>query len=82
MICEGGGKEISMHLTIEQKQAIDDGEAVRVQTDAGALVVVKAEVYDMLVGMFSQETEPQEAYPAVLEAWDSVGSPDDATDYL
>lgn len=71
-----------MNLTEQQQQAVEHGEAVRVQTETGTIVVVKAEVYDRIIGLLYDEGAPEDAYPAVLEAWDSVGSPDDATDYL
>jgi hypothetical protein len=70
-----------MELTKEQIESAQKGEVVRVQTDSGEIVVVKAEVYDKLVGLVYDELDPRDTYPAVLKAWDAEGSPDDATAY-
>ena len=70
-----------MELTKEQIESAQKGKVVRVQTDQGEIVIVKAEIYDQLAGLVYDELDPREAYPAVLKAWDAEGSPDDETAY-
>lgn len=70
-----------MELTKEQIESAQEGEAVRVSTEKGEFVVVKAEIYDKLAGLVYDELDPRETYSAVLKAWDADGSPDDATAY-
>lgn len=71
-----------MTLTQQQKAAISHGEAVPIVIDGATCVVVLQEVYERCKRVIDDEMDPDEAYPAVLEAWDSVGSPQDAEDYL
>ena len=70
-----------MTLTQDQKVAIDQGKAVPVVIDGTRCVVVLQDVYERFKRVIDDEMDPEDAYPAVLEAWDSVGSPQDAEDY-
>lgn len=70
-----------MTLTHEQKLAIDQGKAVPIVIDGAQCVVVLQDVFERCKRVIDDEMDPEEAYPAVLEAWDSVGSPQDAEDY-
>jgi hypothetical protein len=71
--------ENDMNLSHEQMQALDSGQAVPVTIDGKRCVVVREEVYDRVKRVIDYgEMDPEEAYPAILEAWDSVGCPDDA----
>lgn len=70
-----------MTLTAEQKAAIDDGKAIPVVIDGARCIVVLQDVYERYKRVLGDEMDPEEAYPAVLEAWDSAGSPRDAEDY-
>jgi hypothetical protein len=71
----------AMTLTQEQKQAIDQGQAVSLVIEGARCVVVLQEVYEHRQRLLDNEMNPEVAYPAVLDAWDSVGSPQDALDY-
>ena len=71
-----------MTLTQQQKQAVEQGQAVPVVIDGAQCVVVLEEVYQRFHRVLDEETDPQRSYAAVLSAWDAVGSPDDAEDYL
>lgn len=70
-----------MELTPEQIRSAQQGDIVRVNTENGELVIVKAEVYDKLAGLIYDELDPRETYPAVLKAWDAEGRPEDGTAY-
>ncbi len=70
-----------MVLTQEQRNAVGQGEAVPVEVDGYRCVLVLEDVYEQAKRVIDTELDPQEAYPAILEAWDSVGSPLDAEDY-
>jgi hypothetical protein len=71
-----------MTLTSEQKAEIDKGNAIPVVIDGAHCVVVLQDVYERCKRVIGAEMDPEEAYPAVLEAWDSAGSPQDAEDYI
>jgi hypothetical protein len=68
-----------MNITTEQIDLALKGQAVRVSTDFGELVILNAETYDRIAGLLTDD--PREAYQSVLSAWDAEGSPDDATTY-
>ncbi len=71
-----------MHLTIEQQQAIDHGQAVWLLVEGRECVLLSRELYDHVKRVFDQtETDPRETYPSVIQAWDAYGSPEDATLY-
>ena len=70
-----------MELTKEQIESAQKGEVVRVHSDSGEIVIVKAELYDKLAGLMYDDLDPRDTYPAVLKAWDAEGSPDDETAY-
>ena len=70
-----------MTLTTEQAAAVRQSEAVRVVIDGTRCVLLLEDVYERVKRVLDEELDPEEAYPAVLEAWDSVGSPEDAEDY-
>jgi hypothetical protein len=71
-----------MNITKEQLAAAEQGKLVEFEEDNKKFVLISREVYDQLAALRYDDLDPEAAYPAVLEAWDSVGSPDDATDYL
>lgn len=70
-----------MQLTAKQVDAIKGGAPVRLTPDeVGAMcVVVRADVFDQMADYGAMN--PEDAYPALLEAWDANGHPDDAEDY-
>lgn len=74
-----------MTLTKEQIAALREGEVVTVfAAEVGAdCVLVRADVFAGVQNALTAASDavPREAYPAVLNAWDSVGSPDDAELY-
>ena len=72
--------EAAMNLTSEQLQALDHGEAVPVVVEGRRCVMVIEEVYGRIKRVV-EDADPRETYPAVLKAWDAVGSPDDAILY-
>jgi hypothetical protein len=76
------GKKQIMNITKQQIEAAEQGKAVDIEENNKRFVLVSREVYDQLAGLRHGDLDPEEAYPVILEAWDSVGSPDDATDYL
>ena len=68
-----------MNISNEQIDSVHKGQALRVSTDSGELVILNAETYDRILGLLNHD--PRETYQAVLGAWDAEGSPDDATTY-
>jgi hypothetical protein len=74
--------ERRMTLTTEQIAAVKEGEPVTVTPpEVGeACILVRADVYAQLKRLMD-EIDPRDAYPAVLKAWDSVGSPKDGELY-
>ena len=70
-----------MTLTREQKSAVEQGEAVPLEIDGTRCVLLLEDVYQHVKRVIDDEMDPEAAYPAVLEAWDSMGSPQDADDY-
>ena len=68
-----------MKVSTEQIEAIERGETVQVTLDDTECVIIRKDLYEKL-GLL--EVRPEEAYPVILEAWDSSGSPEDSTDYL
>jgi hypothetical protein len=70
-----------MVLTQQQRDAVGQGEAVPLVVDGNRCVLVREDVYERAKRVIDTEMDPQEAYPAILEAWDSVGSPLDGDDY-
>lgn len=74
-----------MTLTKEQIAALRHEEPVTLFADevGAACVLVWADVFAGVQSALTAATDavPREAYPAVLNAWDSVGSPDDAELY-
>jgi hypothetical protein len=71
-----------MNITQQQLEAAERGKAVEIEQDNKHFVLISREVFDHLAGLQHGDLDPEAAYPTILEAWDSVGSPDDATDYL
>ena len=63
-----------MNVSTEQIEAIERGEAVQVTLDHTECVIIRKDLYDKIDSL--------EVCPAVLEAWDGSGSPEDSTDYL
>jgi hypothetical protein len=72
---------LGMTLTQQQKVAVEQGQAVPVVIDGAQCVIVLEEVYERVKRLIDDESVAEEAYPAVLAAWDAVGSPQDAEDY-
>ncbi|MDZ4686979.1 MAG: hypothetical protein SH850_18035 [Planctomycetaceae bacterium] len=73
-----------MNLTAAQIEAIKDGEPVRVTSPeiGTACVVLRADVFDRVQRVVDYgDMPPEEAYPALLEAWDADGSPQDAENF-
>jgi hypothetical protein len=70
-----------MTLTQEQKEAIDRGQAVRVVIDGNRYVLIAEDAYVRSAHLIDDALDPEQCYPAVLEAWDSLASPLDAHDY-
>ena len=73
-----------MTFTKEQRRAVETNGMVPITIDGIDCVVVRADLYDRAKGTIEyddSEMEPEKAYPTVLEAWDSQGSPQDAEDY-
>lgn len=67
-----------MDLTSEQIQAIDHGDAVAVNVDGRQCVVLRQEIYDRVKRVMEyddSEMSPEEAYPAILRAWDQEADP-------
>ena len=68
-----------MIITNEQLDSARNGKVVRLSTDVGELVILNADVYNRIVSFLTDDA--REAYPSVLNAWDTDGSPEDATTY-
>jgi hypothetical protein len=67
-----------MNLTNEQFAAIDHGDAVPITLDGRACVVLREDVYDRVkrvIDYDDSESNPEEAYSAVLAAWDQEEDP-------
>jgi len=67
-----------MDLTNEQLQALDHGGAVPVIVDGRHCVVLRQEIFDRVkraVEYDDSDMSPEEAYPAVLRAWDQEEDP-------
>jgi hypothetical protein len=75
------GLRMVMTLSAEQIQAVKEGAPVTVTPPevGDVCVLVRADVYALSHMM--DEIDPRVAYPAVLKAWDSVGSPEDGELY-
>lgn len=69
-----------MNLTEQEQQAIEHGKAVPVLVGRTECVVIRRDVFDRVRSVIDED-DPRQMYPAVLRAWDSVGSPDDAMLY-
>lgn len=73
-----------MTFTIQQREAVETGGTLPIKIDGIDCVVVRADVFDRLKKVIQyddRELQPEQFYPAVIEAWDSEGSPRDAEDY-
>lgn len=72
-----------MRLNNAQREALEQGEAVAVTVGQTECVILRKDVYERVKAVLFDdgEMDPCAAYPAVLRAWDSVGSPEDATLY-
>ena len=70
-----------MNISKQQLEAAAHGTPVEIVEDNQTFVLISQETYEKLAATFADD-DPEIVYPAVLEAWDSMGSPDDATDYL
>jgi len=67
-----------MDLTNDQIQALDHGDPVPVGVDGRQCVVLRRDVYDrveQVIGYDDRELSPDEAYPAILAAWDQEKDP-------
>ena len=71
-----------MNITKQQLEAAEQGKAVDIEEDDKRFVLISRELYDQLAGLEHGDLDPEVVYPVILEAWDSVGSHEDATDYL
>jgi hypothetical protein len=73
-----------MTFTPEQRQAVEANGTVPMTIDGIDCVVLRADLYQRVkqaIDYEDSDLEPEKAYPAILEAWDSEGSPQDAEDY-
>ena len=73
-----------MTFTVQQREAVETGGTVPINIDGIDCVVVRADIFNQLkkvVEYDDRELQPEQFYPAVVEAWDSDGSPQDAKDY-
>ena len=73
-----------MIFTKGQRKAVETSGTVPMTIDGIECVVLRADLYDRvkrIIEYNDDEMKPEEAYPAILEAWDSEGSPQDAEDY-
>lgn len=59
-----------MELTVDQRRAVESGEAVPLKLDAIECVVLRKDIYDRLKGLIYEDSEfdPTEAYPLVNDA--------------
>jgi len=67
-----------MNLTNDQIQALDHGQAVPVTVDGRQCVVLRQDVYDRVKRIMEyddSEMNPEEAYAAILAAWDQEEDP-------
>ncbi len=74
-----------MNLTIEQIEAIKEGEPVRVANSEVGMdcVIVRADIYENVQSLLNDGGDPREMYPAVLKALDACDeSPDQYLEYL
>lgn len=69
-----------MTLTADEKQALALGKAVPITIEGSRCVLLRADVYEQ-AQRTRGDTNPAEIYPAVLNAWDADGSPEDAEAY-
>jgi hypothetical protein len=70
-----------MNLTDQQIQSLATGTPVPIVIGGTRCILIREDVFDRVKKVIeydSSEIDPEEAYPAILEAWHSVGSPDDA----
>jgi hypothetical protein len=70
-----------MNLTEQQVQSVESGAPVPVVIAGTRCILIREDIFERVKNVIeydASEMDPEEAYPAILEAWDSVGSPDDA----
>jgi hypothetical protein len=73
-----------MSFTKEQREAVETSGSVPMVIDGIECVVLRADIHAKLKNVIDyndSEMSPEEAYPAILAAWDAAGSPQDAEDY-
>ncbi len=68
-----------MNLTIEQIEAIKEGESVRVANSEIGMdcVVVRADIYENVKNLINDGVDPRDMYPSVLKVQDAC---DDSLD--
>jgi hypothetical protein len=71
-----------MNITRQQFETAEKGAPVEIVAENKKYILISRDVYEQLAHLQDQELDPEKTYGAVLEAWDSVGNPDDANDYL
>ena len=71
-----------MNITKQQLETAEMGEPVEFEEDNRKYILISRDVYERLASDHDLEADIEQTYGTVLEAWDSVGSHDDATDYL
>ncbi len=65
-----------MDLSNDQVQALDHGDVVPVIVAGRQCVILRREVYDRVKRVIDDSEMPaEEAYPAVLSAWDQEPDP-------
>lgn len=72
----------AMKITKEQLETAERGTPVEIEEDNKEYVLISRERYEQLANLCYEDLDAETTYGTVLDAWDSVGSPNDATDYL
>ena len=65
-----------MDLSNDQVQALDHGDVVPVTVAGRQCVILRREIYDRVKSVIDDPEMPaEEAYPAILSAWDQEKDP-------
>jgi hypothetical protein len=68
-------------LTVEQKQAVRQGDAVSVDVDGTPCVLLRQDVYDSVKGRIDDGVDVRGTYAAILRASDQDGPDPHLADY-
>ncbi len=66
-----------MELTPNQRTALDQGDAIPIVIGQTECVLVRRDIFERN----KKDLAPDEAYAAILDAWDATGSPQDGDAY-